>query len=141
MNLLGRIVSWSFPAPRPADPSMGLTHFTNGTGLNQFDHPAEICPGMNLSAHLRLHSGLGRGLRDDPALVNVTGEGLFAIDVLFRQQGGQGGKGVGMLGGGHHHRIDIVDLLVKVTEIRIGPRILAPRKANRSIQCLLVYAA
>ena len=48
---------------------------------------------------------------------------------------------MGVLGGGNDHRIDVVDLLVEISEINVIASPFAPRKTGRGIEVFLVYVA
>ena len=61
--------------------------------------------------------------------------------MLSRLQGGKSGKGVGVLGGGNDHCIDVVDLLVKITEVHVGAGPFAPRETGCTVEVFLVYVA
>jgi hypothetical protein len=60
-----------------------------------------------LIAHLGGHAGLAGGLGDLARLEHGIGEGFFAIDVFAAVERGQGDDGVGVVGRGDHHGIDI----------------------------------
>ena len=45
------------------------------------------------------------------------GQGFFAVDMLAKLERGQGGEGVGVFTGTHHHRIKLAGVIVEFPEI------------------------
>ena len=104
---------------------------SDGTGLNQFHHAPIVFTGVNLRAHLGLHASFRRCLGDNTAFVDVTGERLFAVDVLLGLQCRQGGKSVGVFGRSDDHRVDILKLSEKIAQVLVGASL------GRGLQCAL----
>ena len=62
---------------------------------------------VDLGAHLGGDAGGGGGLGDEAGFVDVVGEGFFAVDGFFEEEGGEGGVGVGVFGGGDDDGVDV----------------------------------
>ena len=141
MGFLGGIIGRTLPTPCPAHPSMRLPYFPNRSRLNQFHHPTEILPGMNLCPHLSLHTCFGCSFGDNSTLMNIAGERFLTINMLFCLQGRKRGKGMSMLCGRNHHCIEIINLFVKITKVGGCTGILAPRKPGGAIEIFLIHIA
>ena len=83
-------------APGSAHPNAGSGHIANRSGLNQLHHAAIVRASMNLGTHLSGHACRFSGFHHLACFPDVRGQRLFAINVLFKLKGGQGGKGVGV---------------------------------------------
>ena len=80
----------------------------DGPVAHQLAGHAELLHGALHGAGLQ-HPAVGvHGLHHLEGLVDVVGEGLLAVDVLARPQGGQRDDGVPVIRGGDAHRVDVL---------------------------------
>ena len=57
---------------------------------------------------------------DVPDFRDGAAEGFLTVNVLAGPHGGDTGHGMGVIGSGHHHRIEVL-LLYQLAEIAVGP--------------------
>jgi hypothetical protein len=94
-------------APGAGDADVGVGDSADGSGLDEFDDAAVVGVAVDLGAHLGGDAGGGGGLGDEAGFVDVVGEGFFAVDGFFEEEGGEGGVGVGVFGGGDDDGVDV----------------------------------
>lgn len=117
---IAALARW-FPAPGAADPDVDVGDGADGAGLDEFDDAAVVVAGVDLGAHLGGDAGFGGGFGDDACLVDIAGEGFFAVDVFFAFEGGEGGEGVGVFGGGDDDGVEVeVVVGVEFAEVAVG---------------------
>jgi len=113
--------------------------FPMAPDLDQFHHTAVVGMPWNLCAHLRGDASSLGGFDDARGLRHVVSQWLFTIHRLLHLQRRQHGEGVGVLGGGDDHRVDVLLLVIQtavVFELRCGGELL-----RGAIQVLLVDVA
>ena len=116
---------------RAVGPTVDLANFADHAGLNPFIGQPRPLGGVPLIAHLRHHARVMRGLRQRAALVERMREGLLAIHMLARPNGGHRGEGMNMIGRADRDGIDVRRLLVEqAAKILVSPRL--GKRAKRS---------
>ena len=92
-------------------PDVHLLHVTQHTGLNQLNVPTRVRVGMTLIAHLRGDLVFAREISQHACLENGVRQRFLTVDMFAQPDGHRGGGGMGVIRGGHDHRIDVLGLL------------------------------
>ena len=97
-------------------------HIADGPVPDPLAEDADRVGRVPLVAELRDDVVLLGGLHQPADLIDRVGQGLFAVDVLAALDGGHGRHRVGMVGRGHHDRVDLLVELVKhLAEVAVLP--------------------
>jgi len=118
----GRGVGGPVPAhvTGPA-PDVHLADRPDRPALDQLDHAAVVVLGVDLRAHLRGQLVLDGQIGHHAGLVHFVRERLFAVAVLAHLHGHDAGHGVGVIGGAHHHGVDLlVHFAEHLAEVGVG---------------------
>lgn len=81
------------------EPDVGFADFAEDTAMGEFHGTAEGGGGGALVTHLGDGIGFAGDEAHGPGFLDRAGEGFFAIDVFSLAHAGDGGDGVGMVGG------------------------------------------
>jgi hypothetical protein len=127
-------------APAFADPHVDLGHVADRPGLDDLDHAAVIVAGMDLRAHLSRHVVLLGGLGNDPGFLDGVRQRLFAIRVHAGANRSDRRRSMIVVGGAHHHGIDLAGFLVDHLAI-VGIRAGARKPRRGPIEIILVHVA
>ena len=90
---------------------MDLAHRADRAGLQPFTGLAEPFAGMTVVAHLGHEAGLLGDAGHHAGLLDGVGHRLLDVNVLAGAEGGQGDRGVHVVGRGDHHRVDVFALV------------------------------
>ncbi len=108
----------------PALPTVRLVDVADRAGLEILAQPAQALEGVTLVAHLGDHLVLAGRLGEDPGLVNVVYQRLFAVDVLAELDRPHRGAGVVVVDGDHEDGIDLlVDFVEHATVVEVRLRL------------------
>ena len=108
---------------RAIGPDMNLPHRADHAGANPFVDERGALAGMALVAHLGDDLGaLGR-LAQHAGLVDRPGQRLLHVDVLAQLHGRLGDHGVGVVGRGDDHAVDILLLFEHLAIIGVALRL------------------
>ena len=119
---------------------MHLAHRADGPALHQLDHTAVVRPRVNLRPHLRDRAAPGGQIGDHPRLVHGVGQRLLAVHVEASTQCHGRGRGVGVVGGADHGRIQSLQLGKHLPEVAEQLRVAADLLVRRLQEALIDVA-
>ena len=101
------------PAHGTGLPGVDFLHLADHPGVDRLDGRAVRLVGLDLVAHLRHHPVLFRRQAHLAGLVDGVGERLLAEHVLLELHGRQGDRGVHVVRGSDHYRIEVLALALE----------------------------
>ncbi len=102
-----------------SDPDVDFADFADRTRADEFHNPAIVCASVNLGAHLRDPIRFAGKFGNVPDFRDGAAKGLLTVDVFAGLHGGDTGDGMGVIGSGNHHCIQVL-LLYQLAKILVG---------------------
>ena len=114
---VGRGVLRALPSPIATDPHVNFRDLADRACLDQLNDPSVVRHSVNLSSHLSHDTGLCRCLGDEPRLMHVMSQRLFAINVFASFESGHRRERVSVLGRADNDTVDVVHFFVELSEV------------------------